>query len=383
MSGPTIFVISDNGELVELTDQPYDSERLLQRLLAQHPSVPAGDQMGGGAPLKWLLIATENGIPDREGGVERWSIDHVFIDQNAVPTLVEVKRSTDSRIRREVVGQMLDYAANAVLYWPVESLRERFVETCREREVDPDMVVADFLPPNPPEATTRAIVEFWETVETNLRAGKIRLIFAADIIPPELQRIVEFLNEQMNPAEVVAVEIRQYVGTGLRTLVPTVIRSSKRIAAAERSAMRWDRDTFLESLRQRRGAEIGDLAVKILEWARTRCPRHWWGRGRKDGSCYLGISHGGINYYAFSMWTSGRIEIPFQWLRSKSVAEPLREALAERLNRVPGIAISPGLLGRRPTFDMAMLGEPERLSQFLSSIEWFAGEIQRGSPALD
>jgi hypothetical protein len=33
-------------------------------------------------------------------------------DQNAVPTLVEVKRSSDTRIRREVVGQMLDYAAN-------------------------------------------------------------------------------------------------------------------------------------------------------------------------------------------------------------------------------------------------------------------------------
>lgn len=383
MSGPTIFVISDNADLVELTDQPYDSERLLQRLLAQHPSILAGDQMGGGAALKWLLVATENGIPDREGGAERWSIDHVFIDQNAVPTLVEVKRSTDSRIRREVVGQMLDYAANAVLYWPVESLRERFDETCRERELDPDLVLADFLPPNTPADTTRAILGFWETVETNLRAGKIRLIFAADIIPPELRRIVEFLNEQMNPAEVVAVEIRQYVGTGLRTLVPTVIRSSKRIAVSERSTMRWDRDAFLESLRHRRGAEMGDLAAKILEWARTRCPRQWWGRGRKDGSCYLGISHGGINYYAFSMWTSGRIEIPFQWLRSKSVPEPLGEALAERLNGIPGIAISRDFLGRRPTFEMALLREPERLSQFLSSIEWFSGELRRRSISPD
>jgi len=383
MSAPTIFVISDNGELIELSDQPYDSEKLLQRLLAQHPSVLAGDQMGGGAPLKWLLVATENGIPDKEGGAERWSVDHVFIDQNAVPTLVEVKRSTDSRIRREVVGQMLDYAANAVLYWPVETIRERFVETCREREVDPDMVVADFLPPNAHTDTTVAIAQFWETVETNLRAGKLRLIFAADIIPPELRRIVEFLNEQMNPAEVVAVEIRQYVGTGLRTLVPTVIRSSKRIAMVDRSAVRWDRDAFLESVSQHRGVEIRDLAVTILEWARTRCPTQWWGRGRKLGSCYLGISHGGINYYAFSIWTSGRIEIPFQWLRSKSVPQPLAEAFAERLNAIPGIAISRDFLTRRPTFDMALLREPEGLFQFLSSIEWLAGEIRRISPRTD
>jgi 5-methylthioribose kinase len=39
---------------------------------------------------------------------------------------VEVKRSSDTRIRREVVGQMLDYAANAVVYWPLEMIRAKF-----------------------------------------------------------------------------------------------------------------------------------------------------------------------------------------------------------------------------------------------------------------
>jgi hypothetical protein len=36
------------------------------------------------------------------------------LDQDAILTIVEVKRSTDTHVRREVVGQMLDYAANAV-----------------------------------------------------------------------------------------------------------------------------------------------------------------------------------------------------------------------------------------------------------------------------
>jgi hypothetical protein len=60
------------------------------------------------------------------GSGNRWSVDHLFLDQDAVPTIVEVKRSTDTRIRREVVGQMLDYAANAVVYWPVEAIRAEF-----------------------------------------------------------------------------------------------------------------------------------------------------------------------------------------------------------------------------------------------------------------
>jgi hypothetical protein len=53
------------------------------------------------------------------------SLDHLFIEQSAVPTLVEVRRS-DTMIRREVVGQMLDYAANGVAYWPSEVLRADF-----------------------------------------------------------------------------------------------------------------------------------------------------------------------------------------------------------------------------------------------------------------
>jgi hypothetical protein len=80
----------------------------------------AGNQIDIEKPRKWLLVSREAALPSEENGSDRWSVDHLFLDQDAVPTLVEVKRSSDTRIRREVVGQMLDYAANAVVYWPVE-----------------------------------------------------------------------------------------------------------------------------------------------------------------------------------------------------------------------------------------------------------------------
>ncbi len=34
------------------------------------------------------------------------------------------------------------------------------------------------------------------------------MVFVADVIHPELKRIVEFLNAQMSPAEVIALELR-------------------------------------------------------------------------------------------------------------------------------------------------------------------------------
>jgi hypothetical protein len=110
------------------------------------------------------------------------SLDHLFVDQDGIPTLVEVKRSTDTRIRREVVGQMLDYAANAVAYWPVETIRSQFERTCETRRLDGDQVLREFL------TDGQAVEPFWQSVKTNLQAGRIRMLFVADQIPPELKR---------------------------------------------------------------------------------------------------------------------------------------------------------------------------------------------------
>jgi len=85
-------------------------------LLARFPALLAGDQMNSASPRRFLLIDREQPIASEPGGPERWSLDHLFLDQDGMPTLVEVKRSTDTRIRREVVGQMFDYAANAILH---------------------------------------------------------------------------------------------------------------------------------------------------------------------------------------------------------------------------------------------------------------------------
>jgi hypothetical protein len=135
-----------------------------------------------------------------------------------VPTLVEVKRSEDTRIRREVVGQMLDYAANGVVYWPAERLRSDFEARCAREQRDAGEAFRDSLGDDADQDL------FWDGVEQNLRSGRIRLVFVSDVIPPELRRVIEFLNERMTPTEVVGVEVKQYVGDhNLRTLVPRVV----------------------------------------------------------------------------------------------------------------------------------------------------------------
>jgi len=208
MKSGEIFLIRDDGQLARMKQREYESEDLLQGFLERYPNLLAGDQIDSKSPRRWLLVSREVGVPDEEEGGDRWSLDHLFLDQDGIPTLVEVKRSSDTRIRREVVGQMLDYVANAVAYWPIETIRAKFEARCEEDGVGAQKVLSEFLA----EGTQQD--EFWQMVKTNLQAGKIRLIFVADEIPSELRRVIEFLNTQMDPAEVLAVEISHYAGEG-------------------------------------------------------------------------------------------------------------------------------------------------------------------------
>src|SRR4030042_5391585 len=112
MSGG-VFLINDNGALVNMKEEPYESEDSFQELLAMYPDILAGDQINQSEPRKWLLVRREVPVPCEDGGSGRWSLAHLFPDQDGIPTLVEVKRSSDTRLRRQVIGKMLDYAANA------------------------------------------------------------------------------------------------------------------------------------------------------------------------------------------------------------------------------------------------------------------------------
>lgn len=133
----SIFFVNENEQIIPLKEAKYESEDLFQQLIEQYPDILVGDQITPDQPRKWIFISREMGVPEHESGGAQWFLDHLFIDQDAIPTLVEVKRSTDTRIRREVVAQMLDYAANASAYWPVNELREVYETRCREQNSDP------------------------------------------------------------------------------------------------------------------------------------------------------------------------------------------------------------------------------------------------------
>lgn len=166
----TIFRVQDDDTLRPLEAQEYVAEERLQRLLAQHPRLLAGGQINEQEPRRWLLISREQGIPDVEKAGDRWALDHLFLDQRGTPTLVETKRSSDTRLRRQVVGQMLDYAANAVRHWPVDRIRADFEARCQEGDIDPGGAFEEAFGEDHPAVETPEA--YWQDVEDHLEAGR-------------------------------------------------------------------------------------------------------------------------------------------------------------------------------------------------------------------
>jgi hypothetical protein len=84
-------IVNGGAELMDPV-RCKDEGRELQDLLEKSPELLAGDQIDPEVPRRWLLIKREMSVPDPVSAVSRWSIDFLYVDQDATLTFVECKR---------------------------------------------------------------------------------------------------------------------------------------------------------------------------------------------------------------------------------------------------------------------------------------------------
>jgi hypothetical protein len=271
MKSAKIFLVEGERKLTPMTETSYVKEDDLQALLADYPDLLPGDQINFEEPRRWFLVARELGVPGSEDESGRWSLDHLFLDQDGIPTFVECKRATDTRGRREVVAQMLDYAANGIAYWQMDSLRQAAAETAQRSGKSLSEEILKLT--NLDDLTV--VDQFWKNVERNLRAGTVRLIFVADTIPVELRRLVEFLNEKMSDIEVLAVEVKQFLGEGQKAIVPRLLGMTETAREGKHAQVQrlTNRDEFLGKC----DPEISQFFTRILDIADQHGHTIYWG----------------------------------------------------------------------------------------------------------
>jgi hypothetical protein len=271
-----IFLLRE-GKPVLMTESPHATEDLFQQMLVQFPEVLAGGTTSGDNTVRRLvLVSREMRVPGEEGGPDWFSLDHLFIDETGIPVFVEVKRATDTRIRREVVGQMLDYAANGLAYWSVDRLKASMNKSSGGSS---EVALKEAF-----GLGSEQVEAFWRTVESNLRSATVRLVFVSDHIPDELVRIIEFLNEELAHTEVLGVDVVRYRGGDETVFVPRLVgKTGRAIAAKGQSRPKWDEPSLLAKVAGAYPPDVEAFFVKLFDHVRSRGGTMNWGRGESPG----------------------------------------------------------------------------------------------------
>ena len=244
--GNRLFMMSSNGVASEVQEQKYEAEDRLQEFIANNPQLI--EQSHNGTNCRLYLVKRELTIAESDASTNSYSLDHLFIAEDGVPVLVEIKRSSDTRLRREVVAQMLDYACRAHS-WDVKVLRQMFVEANDGND----------------EALSLDNDSFWSDVSQNLMSEHLRLIFVADEIPDTLVALIAFLNRNMPEIEVYSAEVRQHINNETtiitsRLIIPPKSGSSNSPA---RSLVKWNAQSFSDTMKANGQAEELEIALKL------------------------------------------------------------------------------------------------------------------------
>lgn len=346
-----------------MTPSAPRNEDFMQALVASHPEI-ISDQDGA-----LLLIRREQPISDSDDGGSRWSLDHLFVTRTGIPVLVELKRAVDTRLRREVVGQMLDYAANGTAYWQSGRIAESFARSMTELGQDPDAELLKFIGDETrPE-------EFWDRVDANFSAGRIKMVFVADQIPSELARIVEFLNEQMR-ADVRAVELTWFESTnGHTALLPRIIGETQRALnekATRKSQTPIARDEWIQTRLAPFGNDVVEAAQHYIDMIEELGGQANVTSAQGSIMAEFPMSSGLLYPLRLSPERRGLIQFCLTYLKVRpAFAEAqVREQLVEQLSKIVG-PLSPNNIEGYPGFDARTLNNDavkEELQKFLRNL---------------
>ncbi len=277
--GLPVAFLADSDRPVELhrlsPSDPELVEKHIQRLVFDHPEV---------LPIQELDDSFAPALPvGLEVGTKVGPIDALYISPSGGITVVETKLWRNPEARREVVGQIIDYAT-ALSSWSYE----RLDEACRSAS---GLSLWELVSSHAGGDLPDGEAGFIDAVSKNLRHGRFLLLVVGDGIREEVERMTSYV--QAAPRlqfHLALVELRIYSSDEdrVRIVVPSVVaktaeitRAVVKVDVAERAHVDVDvavpvddsrpsrrkltMDQFFAEMEQRTTREVVDFIRDVLE----------------------------------------------------------------------------------------------------------------------
>jgi hypothetical protein len=181
----------------------------------------------------------------------------------------------------------------------------------------------------------------------------------------------------MSSAEIYAIEVKQYSGQGIKSLVPRIVGITAdaeiRKSTGTTNRKQWDKVAFLAALESRPNKKEWKLAIEILTWVENNNLRLVWGSGSNEGAFYAHFDQDDIIHYTFAVrtgWKSAYIQLQFAQLVKPFDSLERRRELANRIQSATGVRLSDENLKKYPSIKLAAFDE-RKLQAFLAVFDWY------------
>lgn len=179
-------IVSANGtqklERISLSNGTFQ-EDWMQRLLESEPSIlPTAEIDPIFSPLICIAREVYIGVDDNKGG----RIDNLYISPKGYVVIVETKLWRNPEARREVIGQILDYAKE-VQGWDYEKLDSVYCDYHKDGSLFGALVSAGYKTPEDEAA-------FIDITEKNMKAARFLLMIVGDGIRAGVEKMADYMN---------------------------------------------------------------------------------------------------------------------------------------------------------------------------------------------
>jgi len=221
--------------------------------------------------------------------------------------------------------------------------------------------------------------DYGRQLEGNIRAGRMRLIIAADELPKEAVRILEFLNQTAS-FDALGMELTYYFNQASKEtiLAPRLIGQSVSATQRKRATTTsvWDYDRFMNEATDRQGSEISELAAYLInEGEKVSGQKVQWGTGNEVGAAKIKVQMKGSLLHLYSVGTDGRLVFYFGW-NDRCLSEPLlKKFLQEANGRFNAEWSEKSWFGGFSGLSLAQL-VPDRAASFLNFVSEFIVEAE-------
>ena len=366
------ILLIDGGKVTPLSETEFTGEGKLQDYLEEHPTlIPLADIVEGASDL--ICIG-------REVGAGPGSIDLLCIDKDGLLTVVETKLRRNREARREVIGQIIEYASYVSQWTP-----DNVYRIANEYFAKPTGVHQSY------EGKTLEVImkeiagdefldeDFRSKIGQNLRDGRIRLIIAVDELIEPLRATVTFLNSHGN-FDVLLLQVTDFQESeAKKVLVPLLFGYSAKSSGGGRETKHWDKISFLADTKERCEPKIARAVTKLYEFTKDHADETSWGKGISYGSFTFRKSRHGVLASIFTINSNGSGYIGFGPMASTGVEGDVLQAFRAKLNGIPGINIPVKAveLGKFPSFTLEPLTKGDNLKSFQAAVLAVCQQIER------